>query len=75
MYRQTKTNKDMATKFKRKRIFNKSYNKGFRVEIWENKNSYYGKLYQHGELISSASFNAVDGDMSIFRVLEYFNMI
>lgn len=62
--------------WKRKIIFNEiSPKRTIILKVYENKLSYYGVVLDAHtkEPIMSASFREADGDMSIYRITEYFN--
>lgn len=42
------------------------------LKIWESKNKLRGEVYENGKLIMSADFFYKDGDMSEYRIREYF---
>lgn len=42
------------------------------LKVWQNKCSLYAKLFVDNDLVSSSSFYEKDGDMSLYRVKEYY---
>ena len=44
------------------------------LRVWQNKCSMYAKLLFNNNCVFSASFYEKDGDMSIKRIKEYFNL-
>lgn len=57
--------------YKRTIIKNKG-NDTYTLKVWENKYSYYAQLFLNNEVLSSASFKESEGDMSLYRIKEYF---
>ena len=44
-----------------------------RLQIWQNKCSMFAKRWVDDEVLDCASFYEKDGDMSEYRIHEYFN--
>ena len=68
-------------KFKRQLIYNGicryyDINDYAILKVWQNKLSMFAKVYDNKgkECIMSAHFYEKDGDMSIYRIKEYFNL-